>query len=244
MTRGQLARLQERLNRQGLERTQCAVAENIQRMIDLSPLLHSERIPVAGNRLYAAAEIPARQSRSVHETDPKWVGARNGVVSKMGTGCLLALVGNRGTGKTQIAQQAALYMTAQLQGAARYCRAMQFFLEVRDTFKKQETSELDVLKLYRAPRLLIIDELQERGETPWEDRLLSHLIDLRYGDMTDTIMVANLTPKALQDSVGNSIADRMRESGGIIECNWASFRARPQEERRIDEHAPAAQAQP
>jgi hypothetical protein len=42
--------------------------------------------------------------------------------------------------------------------------------------------------------------------------------------MRDTIMISNETPEKMLAQVGPSIEDRMRECGGIIECNWPSFR--------------------
>jgi DNA replication protein DnaC len=75
--------------------------------------------------------------------------------------------------------------------------------------------------------MLVIDEAQERGGTPWEDRILNHIIDRRYAAMIPTIIIANAKPDALVASLGESIADRMRETGGIIEITGTSHRGRP-----------------
>jgi DNA replication protein DnaC len=90
-------------------------------------------------------------------------------------------------------------------------------------------ARIDVVNRHRIPDLLVIDEFQERGETAFENRMLNHLLDLRYGDLTDTLLIANLEPEELVESVGESITERLREAGGIIECNWPSFRDRKKE---------------
>jgi DNA replication protein DnaC len=156
----------------------------------------------------------------------QWIDKRDKIIEKLGSGFLIALVGKRGPGKTQIAQQAVLMATGHHGREARYVRAMTFFLNLRATYSDETDSEARVIADYRKPHLLVIDEMQERGDTPWEDRMLNHLIDLRYGDMRDTLIIANLQPADLKAKLGESIVDRMRETGGIIECTWPSFRGK------------------
>jgi len=70
----------------------------------------------------------------------------------------------------------------------------------------------------------VIDEIGKRGDTDWENNLLFHLLDKRYQDMTDTIVLANLTAEEMAKSLGPSLSDRMSETGGLIECTWPSRR--------------------
>jgi len=42
--------------------------------------------------------------------------------------------------------------------------------------------------------------------------------------MNDTILTCNLGTEELAASLGPSIVSRMEEGGGVIECNWPSFR--------------------
>ena len=106
-----------------------------------------------------------------------------------------------------------------------YRTAMGFFLDVRATYKKDsKETERDVIAELTRPGLLVIDELQERGETAFEDRLLTHLIDARYGAMRPTIIIANLTAKELGETLGPSIVDRVFEDGKRIDFTWDSYR--------------------
>lgn len=149
------------------------------------------------------------------------------------SGGILVLHGKRGTGKTQMAAEIARAKRFPLDAgtkadpkrSAHYQTAMRFFLTVRATFKKgSDKTELEIIDRMTEPGLLVIDELQERGETAFEDRLLTHLIDARYGAKRPTILIANLTKDELGKSLGPSIVDRIRENGRCIDFTWNSYR--------------------
>ena len=152
------------------------------------------------------------------------------------SGGILVLHGKRGTGKTQMAAELARTKRFPLDAgrgpdwkrSAHYQTAMRFFLTVRATFRKgSDKTELDIIDRMTEPGLLIIDELQERGETAFEDRLLTHLIDARYGAKRPTILIANLTKEELAKSLGPSIVDRIHENGRRIDFTWNSYRRKP-----------------
>ena len=69
--------------------------------------------------------------------------------------------------------------------------------------------------------------MEERAETQFEDRMISHLIDLRYDAMLDTILISNQAKESFADSIGKSAVSRLIETGEVIECNWESFRKKP-----------------
>jgi hypothetical protein len=69
---------------------------------------------------------------------------------------------------------------------------MEIFLDVRAAFKTAATvSERDAIRGYVSPCMLVIDEMQERGETAFEDRLLTYIIEVRYAEMRDTVLISN-----------------------------------------------------
>jgi DNA replication protein DnaC len=153
----------------------------------------------------------------------------------LGRGCLIGLCGNRGTGKTQMAAHMIKvrldgYTPDEITGIGgppRYCRAMEIFLDVRAAFKTAATvSEREAIRGYISPCLLVIDEMQERGETPFEDRLLTYIIEVRYAELRDTVLISNQVPEEFTRQIGKSAEDRMRETGGFVECKWTSFRAK------------------
>lgn len=148
---------------------------------------------------------------------------------RSGTGFTTCLIGPRGTGKTQIAVNLVLRELHAMRGKdsedrdqPRYVLASDLFREIRDSFKVG--GEMACMKKFTQPRLLVIDEIQERGNTTFEDSALTNIIDHRYGDMLDTLLISNLKREELIGALGNPIASRMTESGGVLECTWPSFR--------------------
>ena len=178
--------------------------------------------------------------------DEEWNEKAATVEDKLGSGALLALVGSRGTGKTQMAHRAVVLHSEWIIKStsdddvicfpvkvmslysATYTRAMNIFIALRGSYNKDSgTSEEQIIRDHCRPKLLIIDEMHERGESTWEDRILTHIIDTRYGDMKDTILISNQTVGEFAQQVGPSIISRLTETGGIIVCDWDSFRRSP-----------------
>lgn len=107
-----------------------------------------------------------------------------------------------------------------------YAKTLDFFLDLRGTYQKDAESEGTALDRFMRPDLLVLDEAGVRGETDFENRMLTHLIDHRYDGIKDTLLISNQRPDEFAKSIGPSISDRLRECGGIIECTWSSFRGK------------------
>ena len=95
-----------------------------------------------------------------------------------------------------------------------------------------------MVETLRGVDLLVLDEIQVRSDTEWENSVLTDLIDSRYAAVRSTLLIANLERSALAASLGDSVASRLEETGTIIPCDWPSFRrsgaARPAPEPRRD----------
>jgi len=167
---------------------------------------------------------PKRQLSSQTLHDGPWGEMFASVVSKLGSGFLIALTGTHGPGKTKMGVELMKASTENLR-SAKYMTATEFFIAIKTTYRKDsEESEESVLEAHARPRLLVIDEIGKRSENEWEDRLLFELVDRRYRDMTDTLLISNADKAEFTKSIGASLASRMNETGGIIECKWESFR--------------------
>lgn len=155
--------------------------------------------------------------------DDVWMTHFGKIMTAVDGGGIVALIGPRGTGKTRLSAEA---MRNHAPDNAIYTTAMGLFLRIRASFgKASKESESDIVdELAKCP-LLILDEIQERGNTAWEDRILTHVLDRRYGAMTPTIIIANLTEDALSDCLGESILSRIEENGGVIEVDGPSHRS-------------------
>ena len=102
---------------------------------------------------------------------------------------------------------------------------MDFFVELRTTFKVDgEGDETGIMQRYTRPWLLVLDNVDRRGGSEWEDRMLTHLIDKRYDLGVATILIANLDLVAFAEHVGADVIDRIRDGGGLIVAEWPGFR--------------------
>jgi DNA replication protein DnaC len=176
-------------------------------------------------RLFDAAMCPARQAGRSELSGEEWLAKFKMLQGKLGRGGIFALIGTNGPGKTQMGVECIRRASAQRR-TSRYAAAMEFFLDLKASYRKDsEKDERAVIQEYAKPRLLVLDECQERGETEWEDRMLTYLIDRRYREERDTILISNLKRSEFEKSLGWSVISRLNETGGIIECTWPSFRA-------------------
>lgn len=163
-------------------------------------------------------------------TTPKFEGAWNEkleqlkTIIKPGRGVIVALTGGRGNGKTQMAVEVMRLMT-QNGWTCLFTTSVELFVEFKESFKKETgVTELEILKAYRRPRLLVIDEFGKSSDGPWLNTLLFEILNARYNDMKDTILIDNRSKEEFELAVGSSIASRINEGGGIIECKWETYR--------------------
>ncbi len=144
-----------------------------------------------------------------------------------------AIIGKRGTGKTQ----AACWIACQLQLHGYISRT--YYFTAADLFGLAKSwysipsgdAAHNQQQLWTVP-LLVIDEMQERVESEHEDKLLSQLIDKRYGLMQPTLMIANIQASEMPTTFGSSVVSRLTEDGVILVCDWPSFREQIRTKRK------------
>jgi DNA replication protein DnaC len=144
--------------------------------------------------------------------------------STLGSGVIAVIIGNRGAGKTQMAV-CAIRQACKSERSALYSKAMNFFLDVRSSYQKESLkTEREIIQEYLKPELLVIDAIENRSDSAFENLLLNYLIDMRYDAEKDTILIGNLNETEFAASMGLSIVDRIHECGIKIVCTWKSFR--------------------
>jgi DNA replication protein DnaC len=195
------------------------------------------RVPAIKALCLTEAGFPPRVLTDTPIEGDHWKAVFYHLAALLNKGLLAALIGARGAGKTRMAVEL-VRRKVDLANAnvgpedntrkptsSLYIRAMTMFLQMREAMRGGgDTTESGYVAQLCKPRLLFIDEVQERGDSAWEDRLLRHIIDQRYGEQRDTVLIGNQSAKDFAETFGPSVADRMREAGGIIECKWPSFR--------------------
>lgn len=142
-------------------------------------------------------------------------------------GGIAVLVGKRGTGKTQIAAELSRSgkFPDNLDGRSKtscYRRAMEMLVSIRDASHNGQQGEM-ILAFSRIG-ILVIDEFHERGETEWENRVITTIIDRRYADRLPTVIIGNIEPTEIHQSLSASVISRMHESGGLVVLKNKTFR--------------------
>lgn len=218
-----------------------ALEQALDRLQNLKPLT-TEGIDNRQNdrfrELVSKAGIPARHHKAWRdhggkfEQQPQWLEKSNKLTSMLDTGFIVGIIGHNGRGKTQMAVNA-IITTCRAARHAKFCTAWDFFMDLKATFRPtSKITEEAVIETYLKPSLLVIDEIHERSDSDWENLSLFHTINKRYEELKDTVLIGVFHNKdnpqwAVDDFkkyVGNSIASRLRETGGVINCIWPSFR--------------------
>ena len=136
-------------------------------------------------------------------------------------GAMVGIIGPRGTGKTQMGVDAAQLWMYKAQRRARYIRAFDLFAAIKATYNGGDQAAVSVLKTVP---MLVIDEMQVRSDSEWENATLTNILDRRYASKLITLLIANLTHDEFIRNVGASVYSRIIETGKIIETKWESFR--------------------
>lgn len=178
-------------------------------------------------KTWRASRLPQRHLEAIDEVlataSGPWLAEYERMVGELPSGFITALVGPFGGGKTQLAVCVAAF--ALDHGlSVRYYRAMDFFRESRACFNDPKRNEQEFAALHEKLGLLIIDEAHERGGSEYEDRMLGNILDRRYAGNKPTILISNESVEKFAQGVGGAVIDRMKESGGIVVCNWESHR--------------------
>lgn len=183
--------------------------------------------------------IPERYRYEVREwPEPKQFEVAKDVNKLLkGNGSIVALTGQRGTGKTTLVIQIIIkrlwiwkdrYFGYKPYPWMPYRKLSDLIARYKPLYADFGSIGMDELESARnalvgAP-LLIIDEVGDYDESKIRQRLLADLLDRRYSALTDTLLISNQEPEAFAASVGQSVVSRISECGAIIPCSWPSFR--------------------
>lgn len=169
-----------------------------------------------------------------------WLANYAKALSTTDSGGITILYGGYGTGKTRMAWEVARahkskrptistseqgWTTTSKKRPMVYTTAVNLFSTIKSTYVSgAKKSEKEVVSEYTDAALLVIDEVQERGETQYEDRQLTAIIDARYAADMPTILISNYSWEKLASTLSPAVIDRIEENGAKLAFTWESFR--------------------
>lgn len=189
-------------------------------------------------RAFTLSGLPARhieQSKAGLIRHIDWTTALDKVIRVILHDGLVALIGSPGSGKTQIAVEVA---KAHLRAAShirpiRYEVLADAFALCREAYgPAAKRTEMDVIREFTSPQLLILDEIDKSAGSDSEQRLLHRILDKRYRSLLPTLLIGNVDgPDGLQqildgfkgDGIG-PLFDRLRQTGGVVTAFGFNFR--------------------
>jgi len=139
------------------------------------------------------------------------------------------LWGGNGTGKTQIAVRVAWARFEGGKPVGRYVTLPDLLTAMKSGIARDVPQD-DLLRPFRTTGFLVIDECQDGGSTEksneWVRETLRQIADVRYREFRPTLWLCNATSAdEISAHLGQRIVDRINETGGLIHCNWPSYRS-------------------
>jgi DNA replication protein DnaC len=140
----------------------------------------------------------------------------------LGKPFLVSLIGDRGTGKTQLGVTI-MYAASKLGIRSLYTTAFRMAKDLSRPPRFTDTLGENAAKYVGVP-VLVIDEVNEGTVDKRAMTEITDALDQRYGRKLGTLLISNESLSGFRDLVGASIASRMDERGGLLVCGWPSFR--------------------
>lgn len=136
----------------------------------------------------------------------------------------MIMVGGVGTGKTLLAS--AMLDSLVDNNRCEIIKVIDLIRHLKSTWAKDsDNTEEDLIKYYCKLDLLILDEVGSQFGSDTEKLFIFDIIDGRYQDMKQTVLISNLDIDGIKDVIGERCIDRLREGGGsMIAFDWKSSR--------------------
>lgn len=148
--------------------------------------------------------------------------------SSKATGRSAIFSGNVGTGKTHLAVGIALHVMRDYGKSAVFITVQRLIRTVRDTWRKDsDASEIEAIRTFSGPDLLILDEVGIQAGSENERQILFDVLNERYENRKSTLLLTNLSVSECKHYLGERVFDRMREDGGeFVAFDWDSYRGK------------------
>lgn len=136
----------------------------------------------------------------------------------------LILMGDVGTGKTQLACEFGESYIGRLSRSVRYVTAKGMIGEIQACYGREGKSEDAEIERFVQYDMLILDEIDAIPSKDNAALLLTEIINRRYGANKPMIVITNQPFDSLAQFVGDRVHDRLRENAFVCDFDWPSFR--------------------
>lgn len=136
----------------------------------------------------------------------------------------LVFVGSPGTGKNMLS--AIIGQEVIRRGFSfLHTSATKVVRRFKDSWKRREVTEEEVLRYFVGPDLLVIDEIGVQFGSATEQMYLTEVINDRYEARKSTILLSNLTLTEVEAVLGVRAMERFCEDGSrVLVFAWSSWR--------------------
>ncbi len=138
----------------------------------------------------------------------------NGVANYL-SGQNLLLIGNYGTGKTMLMSILCEDLIYRYRLQCRYFNAVELLYKIKNTFSSwSKISTEDILKKFRDPDVLFIDDIDKINPTDYVKELMYGIVNYRIERILPTIISANSSIEQLDSNFfGEAVVSRLAEIG-------------------------------
>jgi DNA replication protein DnaC len=184
--------------------------------------------------------FPKRYENAPPAEGDGWHANYAQALAAIDSGGIAIMYGGHGTGKTRMAWELAKnhrsarpnaptggtgWTATTVRRPMLYTTAVNLFSDIKSSYHRDSPkSEKEIVETYVDAALLVIDEIQERAETEFENSKLTAIIDARYQNERPTIIISNYSRQKLAASLSPAVIDRIRENGCGLAFDWESFR--------------------
>ena len=152
----------------------------------------AERLRHIDERLRESG-APPRHLQTSPNFENAWGEKFREIAPEIGTGTIFALTGRENKGKTQMGVEL-LREVISSGNRGLFTTAAQMFADIKSAYTPADKqTERDQFAKYRRPKLLVIDALQRMAGSEWERKVLMEILEGRYGDKRDTILISDST---------------------------------------------------
>lgn len=142
-------------------------------------------------------------------------------------GSMILLFGHSGTGKTGLATWWEWRRLHTTKKHGQFFTLQELYSRVKECWhKERKQSEHEFVTEFCKCPYTVIDEIDEGKGTDWEMSTFFDILNRIYNACGTVVLISNLDVEELKARYSKKLLERISEAGGLVHCNWPSYRAK------------------